>query len=141
MASLVRVDRPDYPRRPFCSKDEVCLWVAGFVDWYNYQHRHSGIRFVTPAQLHSGEAVEICSLRALVYELVRQRHPRRWSRSSRCWHEPSVSGSIPSCRQHRRSSYVGEGRLNGGRGVIFPDSYRYETWQSSAKTRLEQEPA
>jgi transposase InsO family protein len=82
--------RPDYPRRPFRSKDEACLWVAGFVDWYNHQHRHSGIRFVTPAQRHSGEAEAICRRRARVYEQARQRHPRRWSRSARCWHQPDV---------------------------------------------------
>jgi len=40
--------RPDYPSRPFASKDEACEWVAAFVDWYTYRHRHSGIKFVTP---------------------------------------------------------------------------------------------
>jgi transposase InsO family protein len=51
--------RPDTPPAALPhSKDEACLWVAGFVDWYNHQHRHSSIRFVTPAQRHSGEAVE-----------------------------------------------------------------------------------
>jgi transposase InsO family protein len=82
--------RPDYPRWPFRSKDEACLWVAGFVDWYNHQHRHSGIRFVTPAQRHSGEAEAICRRRARVYEQARQRHPHRRSRSTRCWHQPKV---------------------------------------------------
>jgi hypothetical protein len=52
--------RPDYPRRPFQSLEEACLWVCAFVDWYNHQHRHSGIRFVTPDQHHSGQAKEIC---------------------------------------------------------------------------------
>ena len=52
--------RPDYPSRPFTSKDEACQWVASFVDWYNHRHRHSGIKFVTPQQRHSGQAVEIC---------------------------------------------------------------------------------
>ena len=42
--------RPDYPRRPFQSVEEACSWVAAFVGWYNDQHRHSGIRFVTPSQ-------------------------------------------------------------------------------------------
>jgi putative transposase len=51
--------------------------VATFVDWYNHQHRHSGIRFVTLFQRHSGEAVAISRHRARVYEQVRQRHPRR----------------------------------------------------------------
>jgi transposase InsO family protein len=82
--------RPDYPRRPFASVEEACLWVASFVDWYNHRHRHSGIKFVTPAQRHSGQAVEICRHRAVVYEQARQRHPRRWSRSTRCWRQPEV---------------------------------------------------
>jgi transposase InsO family protein len=82
--------RPDYPRRPFASKDEACKWVVSFVNWYNYRHRHSGIKFVTPQQRHSGQAVEIRGHRAVVYEQARQRHPRRWSRSIRCWRQPEV---------------------------------------------------
>ncbi|MCT0215962.1 IS3 family transposase, partial [Synechococcus sp. CS-1330] len=82
--------RPDYPRRPFASVEEACLWVASFVDWYNHRHRHSGIKFVTPQQRHSGQAVAICRHRAHVYEQARQRNPRRWSRSSRCWRQPEV---------------------------------------------------
>ncbi len=46
--------RLDYPRRSFQSEEEACGWVASFVDWCNDQHRHSGIRFVTPDQRHSG---------------------------------------------------------------------------------------
>jgi len=82
--------RPDYPRRPFASKEEACRWVASFVDWYNDRHRHSGIKFVTPQQRHSGQAVAICRHRAAVYEQARQRNPRRWSRSTRCWRQPEV---------------------------------------------------
>jgi transposase InsO family protein len=80
--------RPDYPMRPFASVQEACQWVAAFVDWYNHRHRHSGIKFVTPHQRHNGEAVEICRHRAVVYEQARQRHPRRWTRSTRCWRQP-----------------------------------------------------
>ena len=82
--------RPDYPSRPFTSAEEACLWVASFLDWYNHRHRHSGIKFVTPQQRHSGQAVEICRQRTLVYKQARQRHPRRWSRSIRCWQQPEV---------------------------------------------------
>jgi transposase InsO family protein len=82
--------RPDYPSRPFTSAEEACLWVASFLDWYNHRHRHSGIKFVTPQQRHSGQAVEICRHRTLVYKQARQRHPRRWSRSIRCWQQPEV---------------------------------------------------
>ena len=65
-------------------------WVASFADWYNHRHRHSGIKFVTPHERHSGQAVEICRHRAVVYEQARQRNPRRWSRSIRCWRQPEV---------------------------------------------------
>jgi len=74
--------RPDYPRKPFGSKDQACQWVAEFVDWYN--HRHSGIKFVPLQQRHVGQAVEISRHRAVVYERARQLNPRRWSRSTRC---------------------------------------------------------
>ena len=82
--------RPDYPCRPFTSAEEACAWVAAFVGCYNDRHRHSGIRFVTPSQRHSGEADAICHNRARVYEQARQRHPRRWSRNTRCWRQPEV---------------------------------------------------
>ena len=82
--------RPDHPRRPFRSQEETCSWACAFVDWYNHQHRHSSIRFVTPDQRHSGQAVELCRQRARVYEQARQRHPRRWSRGTRCWRQPRV---------------------------------------------------
>ncbi len=82
--------RSDYQSRPFTSKETACQWLASLVDWYNHRHRHSGIKFVTPHQRHIGDAVEICRHRAIVYEKARQRNPRRWSRSTRCWHRPEV---------------------------------------------------
>jgi putative transposase len=57
-------DRPDYPRRGFRSQDHACRWACASVDGYNHRHRHSGIRFVTPDQRHSGDAVAICCRRA-----------------------------------------------------------------------------
>jgi hypothetical protein len=33
--------------------------VAAFVQWYNHEHQHSAIRFVTPAQRHDGLDVRI----------------------------------------------------------------------------------
>ena len=82
--------RPDYPRRPYRSQQEACAWVVAFVDLYNHRHRHSAIRFVTSHQRLSGQGNEICRHRSRVYEQARQRHPRRWSRSTRCWRQPEV---------------------------------------------------
>jgi hypothetical protein len=99
--------RPDYLRRPFASKDEACKWVASFVDWYNHRHRNSGIKFMTPQQRHSGQAVEICGHRAGVYEQARQRHPRRWSRTIRCWRQPEVGLDQPTSAGRRsQTSYI-----------------------------------
>jgi transposase InsO family protein len=69
--------RSDYLNRPFTSKDDACLWIAAVVEWYNHQQRYSGIKFVTPHQLHCGEATILCRQRDHVHELARQRHPRR----------------------------------------------------------------
>lgn len=44
--------RPDYPRKPFASKEQPCEWVAAFVDLYNQRHRHSGSKYVIPVQRH-----------------------------------------------------------------------------------------
>jgi putative transposase len=82
--------RPDYPRRSFLSVEQACAWVAAFVRRYNDQHRHSGIRFVTPSQRHCGDAVAVSRHRARVYEQARQRTPRRWSRTTHCWRQPEV---------------------------------------------------
>ncbi len=77
--------RPDYPDKPFASLEKAREWVLRFVDWYNREHRHSGIRFVTPAQRHDGEEIDLLARREEVYEAARLRHPNRWSRKCRDW--------------------------------------------------------
>jgi putative transposase len=41
--------RPEFPAKGFADLDEARAWAAGFVRWYNVDHRHSGIRYVSPA--------------------------------------------------------------------------------------------
>jgi putative transposase len=79
--------RPDYPRNLSASKDQACQWIAMFVDWYNHQHRHSGIKCLTPQQRNDGQVAEICRHRTVVYEQARQRNLRPWTRSTRCWRQ------------------------------------------------------
>ncbi len=73
------------PSKPFESVESAREWVAQFVDWYNLEHRHSSIKFVTPDQRHRGEDVEILAGRDQVYQTARERHPLRWSGSTRNW--------------------------------------------------------
>lgn len=77
--------RPEYPHKPFDTLDEARAWVTAFVAWYNDEHRHSGIRFVTPNERHQGREKEVLANRARVYERARRRHPNRWSRGTRNW--------------------------------------------------------
>jgi transposase InsO family protein len=76
---------PAYPRLPFASRDAARRWVARFVSWYNAEHRHSAIRYVTPDQRHAGADVAILARRRSLYEQARQRMPRRWSGKIRNW--------------------------------------------------------
>lgn len=77
--------RPDYPRKAFASLDEARTWTQQFVRWYNYGHKHSGLKFVTPAQRHSGIATEVLAQREIVYAQAKARNPQRWSGSARNW--------------------------------------------------------
>lgn len=77
--------RPEFPERGFADLDAARRWATGFVHWYNVEHRHSGIRYVSPAQRHAGQDVVILAARAAVYAQARERHPARWSRDTRDW--------------------------------------------------------
>jgi transposase InsO family protein len=79
-----------YPHRRFRDLLSVRAWADGFVEWYNAEHRHSGIKYVTPNQRHYGEADAICSIRQQTYEQARQQHPRRWARPPRDWSQPEI---------------------------------------------------
>lgn len=76
---------PAYPSKPFESLEAAREWVHTFVRWYNEAHRHSSIRFVTPAERHSGKELEILANRVAVYAAAKARHPERWSGETRNW--------------------------------------------------------
>ena len=77
--------RPEFPSEGFAGLDEARCWAARFVHWYNHEHRHSGIRYVSPAQRHAGQDASILATRHALYCEARDRHPRRWSRGTRNW--------------------------------------------------------
>ena len=77
--------RPAYPRRSFESLMAARQWVGTFVHWYNEEHRHSAINFVTPAQRHAGLDGALLRKRIEVYEAAKATHPERWSGATRNW--------------------------------------------------------
>ena len=77
--------RPSYPDKAFADIESARQWVADFSVWYNDDHLHSGIKYVTPNQRHKGEDVEILIKRKKVYSQAKVLNPQRWSREIRNW--------------------------------------------------------
>jgi len=77
--------RPEFPAKGFADLDQARTWAAGFVHWYNVDHRHSGIRYVSPAQRHAGDDQAILAARHALYLQARERNPARWSGDTRNW--------------------------------------------------------
>jgi putative transposase len=75
--------RPEFPNKGFTDPDAAHTWAAGFVNWYNVVHRHSGIRYVSPAQRHDGQDRGILDPRHALYFRARASNPARWSRNAR----------------------------------------------------------
>ena len=77
--------RPDYPYKGFQNLQEARDRVLHFVTWYNREHRHSGIKYVTPEERHSNQDEAILNARKVVCEEAKERNPRRWTGSTRNW--------------------------------------------------------
>lgn len=77
--------RPGFPRKPFDSFEAALLWVEGFVRWYNDEHLHSAICYVTPSVRHARKDRPLLANRHAVYTEARSRTPRRWSGDTRNW--------------------------------------------------------
>ena len=77
--------RPGFPKKPFEGLHAARQWVAGFVEWYNTEHLHSAIRFLTPEDRHEGKGPEILKARGRTYNEARARNPERWTKGTRDW--------------------------------------------------------
>ena len=82
---------PNFPSKGFKGLVAAQDWVEQFMHWYNDEHQHSGIKFVTPAQRHHGQEADILAKRAEVYRQAKERHPERWTGDPRNW---SVAGDV-----------------------------------------------
>ena len=77
--------RPQYPLKPFADVVEARQWVTQLVEWYNHEHRHSAIGFVTPAQRHDNLDEMLINNRKAIYEAAYAKNPQRWSGNTRNW--------------------------------------------------------
>ena len=76
---------PKYPRNCFKGIDEARVWVKSFVQWYNHEHLHSEIKYVTPAMRHAGNDLKLLTERKEVYLRAQSLNPMRWKSGIRNW--------------------------------------------------------
>ena len=95
-----------YPCKQFQSLSQARGWVEGFVNWYNNEHLHSAISFVTPNQRHSGEDIEILKKRHEVYLKAKALNPQRWSRQTRNWKHISTVSLNPDKSTHKSEQKI-----------------------------------
>jgi transposase InsO family protein len=68
-----------YPHH-FDGVEHSRCWTADFVNWYNTEHRHSGIGYVTPKQRHEGQDLAIFERRNKTLDRARESFPERWGK-------------------------------------------------------------
>ena len=69
--------QPDYPKR-FTSVAEARIWCAEYVRWYNEDHYHTGLNLYTPAQVFTGEYIQIAEERDKTLEIAFTTHANRF---------------------------------------------------------------
>lgn len=104
-----------HPTFPMASCFETIIdaraWVERFVNWYNHQHLHSALKFVTPHQRHIGKDKSILEKRHLVYQMAKKQHPQRWARHTRDWSLPESVTLNPDKKQ-KEKNYMQDGEIS-----------------------------
>ena len=73
--------RPDFPGR-FDSIELARDFARSFFSWYNFEHRHSGIAYLTPHVVHHGLADQTLQQRRQTLDVARRAHPERFVRGA-----------------------------------------------------------
>ena len=75
---IYKIYQSGYPKC-FHSLKESCEWFSNFIHWYNYEHKHSGLQYVTPMDKRKGKHIGVFENRNSVLEKAKLNHPERWS--------------------------------------------------------------
>lgn len=97
--------RPDFPKRFGCIED-ARSFCQGFFDWYNTEHYHSGIGFLTPEDVHYGRAEQIIKEREKVLKVAFERHPNRFK------------GKVPKPMALPKAVWINKPSPNGSDSMI-----------------------
>lgn len=69
--------RPEFPER-FEGLEHARAHLRTFFAWYNEEHRHSGIGFMTPAAVHFGQGAALHAQRTQVLQAAYAANPARF---------------------------------------------------------------
>lgn len=96
---------PSFPLTDkFATIEGAREWTIKFADWYNNKHLHSGIKFVTPNQRHTGADIRILGYRNTVYLEARNKRPERWSGNTRNWGIQKTVSLNPGKKNNQKCS-------------------------------------
>jgi len=70
---------PAFPHSGFLEIESARKWVNSFVDYYNNDHHHSSLKFITPNQRHDGLSENILNGRKKILQAAKAKHPERWA--------------------------------------------------------------
>lgn len=74
---------PEFPER-FKSEEHARAFCRGFFEWYNVEHRHSGLNYLTAEEVHNGTASKRVEERQRTMEAAYRKHPKRFSKGKPC---------------------------------------------------------
>ncbi len=103
---------PTFPLKTrFDTMSEARSWMETFVIWYNTEHLHSGLKFITPEQRHKRGDKVILEKRHHVYELAKRNKPERWSRNTRNWTLPESVTLNPNKKNNNKFNFKNKNEL------------------------------
>jgi transposase InsO family protein len=94
--------RPEFPAKGFVDLDAARTWAAEFVRWYNDEHRHSGIRYVTPGQRQTATITPSWPLATRCTSRPVSATQRAGPAQHATGHRPAQSPSIPNATRSSR---------------------------------------
>jgi putative transposase len=121
--------RPEFPSRFGCQED-ARSFCGEFFDWYNNEHYHSGIGFLTPAMVHYGLADVVLADRQRVLDAAYAAHPERFVKKrpspsavpKEVWINPPQRGGDPiteTSTQQTETDQLPLARLHDSRNTNF----------------------
>ncbi len=95
--------RPEFPER-FGGAEDARAFCHPFFTWYNTEHRHGGIGWLTPAMVHYGQVDIVGAARRQILTAAYAAHPERFVRRppvppavpTAVWINPPPSGAEPT---------------------------------------------